>query len=456
MVGKVQGRSQAHRRSHAFAPASPAARRPLGDQYHGADVLGRGGAGPSVAEVTARARAARAQADSAVVNPSNGIMVKGGGIVFPASYHPKAYSAVPGCSQEQCAEWVHDTFAQAGKPLPFGGNGNQYWPDSAGVPGYSRIPNGSGQAPEAGDILCFGGGAYGHVAIVTKVSTQPPYVEVGQANWGSNEGPGVSHRFAWNPATGTVYSGDGGLEVQGFIRPDAAHSLITPDQRSALAQQPLDDSQGAFDGVATSGVGAASQGSGSFSVPAGQTGGPSRSSYSGRSPSAQITAPMAAASAGNIDQLLEMLAMMGIDSQYLDALAAKYHVPKNLILAIIMQESGGDPRALSSAGAAGLMQLMPQTAKGLVDSSGQPMIPPSISARGDAAIQQYLQAHPKTNLECGVAYLGQLLKTPGHQGDVNFAIQAYNAGPAGNFANSQTRTYLANILAYKQALDAKA
>ena len=47
---------------------------------------------------------------------------------------------------------------------------------------------------------------------------------------------------------------------------------------------------------------------------------------------------------------------------YADAYAAHYQIPKELVHALITQESGWNPRAISSKGAMGLMQLMPATA----------------------------------------------------------------------------------------------
>ena len=43
--------------------------------------------------------------------------------------------------------------------------------------------------------------------------------------------------------------------------------------------------------------------------------------------------------------------------------AAKYELDPNLVAAVIWAESSGDPKAVSTKGAQGLMQLMPKTAR---------------------------------------------------------------------------------------------
>lgn len=79
----------------------------------------------------------------------------------------------------------------------------------------------------------------------------------------------------------------------------------------------------------------------------------------------------------------------------------------DLIHSVIAAESAGNPRAVSPKGAAGLMQLMPLTARSL-----------DVSDVFD----------PTQNVEAGTKYLRRLLDQYGH--DLSKALAAYNAGPA--------------------------
>ena len=91
----------------------------------------------------------------------------------------------------------------------------------------------------------------------------------------------------------------------------------------------------------------------------------------------------------------------------IDEAAANTGLPPELIAAVIYHESGGNPRAVSRAGARGLMQLMPRTARRL-----------GVSDPFD----------PRQNILGGARYLrGQLDR---FNGNLALALAAYNAGPA--------------------------
>lgn len=113
------------------------------------------------------------------------------------------------------------------------------------------------------------------------------------------------------------------------------------------------------------------------------------------------------------------------------AASAKYGVSASLIRAVIQAESGYNPQAVSRAGAGGLMQLMPGTARQL-----------KVADRFD----------PGQNVDGGVRYLKFLLDT--FKGDVSLALAAYNAGLS-NVAKyggippfEETRTYVSRVLAF--------
>ena len=86
-----------------------------------------------------------------------------------------------------------------------------------------------------------------------------------------------------------------------------------------------------------------------------------------------------------------------------------------LTLAIIRQESAFQADALSSAGALGLMQLMPATAKSVATSIGLPYSKPRLTS------------DPTYNMMLGRAYIGHLIEDYG--GSYVLAIAGYNAGP---------------------------
>ncbi len=87
--------------------------------------------------------------------------------------------------------------------------------------------------------------------------------------------------------------------------------------------------------------------------------------------------------------------------------AQEFDLPRDLISAVIQAESGGDPKAVSPAGARGLMQLMPATGREM-----------GLSNPFD----------PEANIRAGSKYLKQMVDM--WDGDLTLALASYNAGPA--------------------------
>lgn len=114
--------------------------------------------------------------------------------------------------------------------------------------------------------------------------------------------------------------------------------------------------------------------------------------------------------------------------------AQQFAIPAHWIRAVMDQESGGNPRALSRAGAMGLMQIMPATWD-------------MLAARHRLGPDPY---DPRDNIMAGAAYLREMHDRYGMAG----MLAAYNAGPGryeaflrfGRPLPAETRAYLARLL----------
>ncbi|MDO9357033.1 MAG: lytic transglycosylase domain-containing protein [Solirubrobacteraceae bacterium] len=123
----------------------------------------------------------------------------------------------------------------------------------------------------------------------------------------------------------------------------------------------------------------------------------------------------------------------------INAAATKYGLDPALLAGLVKQESGFNPNATSSAGAKGLTQLMPATARslGVTDASD-----------------------PAQALEGGAKYLRQMLDKFG--GDEKLALAAYNAGPGavtrfgGIPPYAETKAYVEKVLANRDGFAASA
>ena len=158
---------------------------------------------------------------------------------------------------------------------------------------------------------------------------------------------------------------------------------------------------------------------------------------------------LAAALSGNLPQPTSQSQGTGIWSPEVTAAAAATDLSPALIEAVMIQESNGNPAAVSSAGARGLMQLMPSTAQSLgVSDVNNPMQNLLGGAQYRAQlIKQYQVQYHDCLLQRPVAGAKLLCLDP-----LVLALAAYNAGPAavakygGIPPYAQTRTYVAAVL----------
>ncbi len=94
--------------------------------------------------------------------------------------------------------------------------------------------------------------------------------------------------------------------------------------------------------------------------------------------------------------------------------AAQDGVPPGFVFALIKQESGFDPQAVSRVGARGLMQMMPATGTTQAKHEGIRFTPDDLFI-------------PEVNVQLGTAYLRDLEKR--YDGNLYFTLANYNAGP---------------------------
>ena len=134
---------------------------------------------------------------------------------------------------------------------------------------------------------------------------------------------------------------------------------------------------------------------------------------------------------GNLQRQERRMGPIGRYDSIISGAAQKHGVDPDLVRAVIGGESNGNPQATSGKGAMGLMQLMPDTARGL------------------GVTNPY---DPTQNIYAGTRYLREMLDK--HDGNVRWALAAYNAGPNRDAVQSrnwqglpqETQAYVPKVL----------
>jgi hypothetical protein len=178
----------------------------------------------------------------------------------------------------------------------------------------------------------------------------------------------------------------------------------------------------------------------------------SRGTATGYSGSPMTTAQINAALAGGQGaayraQICAQAAAQGIPDQC------------NTLIALMIQESGGDPNAISPANAHGLMQILPGTARGID--------PDYFAGMSETEIASELRNNPALSIRLGVSYFREGLDVS--DGNLSNALAYYNGGPralnesrtcpgqtwwqcTANSGYAETRNYVANITAMRAQL----
>lgn len=152
-----------------------------------------------------------------------------------------------------------------------------------------------------------------------------------------------------------------------------------------------------------------------------------------------LTAAMLSLGAGSamaVAQSTPMVRPAGVDphAAHIAEAARRFGIPEHWIVAVLRAESAGDVRAISPAGALGLMQVMPATWADL-------------RARHGLGRDPY---DPRDNILAGAAYLREMFD---RYGNVAAMLAAYNAGPGrydeylatGRALPPETRAYVAAL-----------
>ncbi|ALV28549.1 lytic transglycosylase domain-containing protein [Pannonibacter phragmitetus] len=128
-------------------------------------------------------------------------------------------------------------------------------------------------------------------------------------------------------------------------------------------------------------------------------------------------------------------ATVGLHAEHITEASQRFGIPEHWICAVLRAESAGDMRAVSSAGAMGLMQVMPATWAELRGRYGLGRDP----------------YEPRDNIMAGAAYLREMWD---RYGNIAAMLAAYNAGPGrygeylatGRTLPAETRAYVAALV----------